>query len=150
MAGWLGDKPGAIGGRLPSLMIISSRQQLEKVDDEDTLAALLALRDSRGGGEFWVADAPGSFPCLAVVVSGGLSHVTYFPAERHPGYRALGNLDGAGPAGEFATLVWEGCDPASGEQVPWRFVLPFETALTIARDFFRNRSRSGSIEWLEL
>jgi hypothetical protein len=81
-------------------------------------------------------------------VSGDVSDVTFFPADGHPGFRCLG---GEGlPKGGFTTFVFQGCDPGRGEDVPNEFVVPFSTALLVAKTFFRDKRMSDGVGWYEL
>jgi hypothetical protein len=85
---------------------------------------------------------------LAIRVTGALADVHYFPNEDHPGFRCLGG-DGL-PDGGTTTLVFPGCDPATGEETPNEFVVSFETARRIAREFFYSRQMSPGFSWFEL
>ena len=68
------------------MIIDRNYREPELVRDEQHLVDILAQKDERGGGEFWLADELGSYPCLAIVVSGESSFVIYFPEERHAGF----------------------------------------------------------------
>ena len=119
-----------------------------QVADDKSLDAALASRDDRGGGMFWLTPEPERYPTLALRVSGEVADVHYFPWDGHPGFRCLGG-DGL-PNGGSTTLVYEGCDPATGEETPNEFVIPFETALAIAKEFFRTKQMSAAVSWFEL
>jgi hypothetical protein len=54
------------------------------------------------------------------------------------------------PEGGLTTLVYPGCDPASGEQSPNEFIVPFETARSVAKEFFRSMQMSKAVSWFEL
>jgi hypothetical protein len=118
------------------------------VADDNSLDAALAWRDDRGGGIFWLTSDEEQYPVLAIRVSGDVADVHYFPRDRHPGFRCLGG-DGL-PAGGLTTLVYRGSDPASGEQTPNEFVVPFETARAIAREFFHTKQMPKAASWFEL
>jgi len=49
------------------------------------------------------------------------------------------------PEGGLTTLVYQGADPGTGEQTPNEFVVPFETARAIAREFFRTEQISATV-----
>ena len=119
-----------------------------QVNDVEELEGILSSRDSRGGGEFWLADSRESYPCLVIRVSGDIADVHFFSTVDHPGFRCLGNQDAVDDG--FTTLVYEGCDPASGEQTPNVFVIPVDTAKSIAREFFRSKWMSNAVSWFEL
>ncbi|HZL87772.1 MAG TPA: hypothetical protein VFB96_05295 [Pirellulaceae bacterium] len=129
-------------------MRIDGYLQTWQVADDKSLDAALAWRDDRGGGEFWISPDEERFPTLAIRVSGEVADVHYFPRDGHPGFRCLGG-DGL-PEGGFTILVYQGCDPATGEQTPNEFVVPFDTARAIAWEFFRTKGMSAAVSWFEL
>lgn len=129
-------------------MRVDSYRQTWEVEDDKSLEAVLAWRDDREGGIFWLTPDGARYPALAIRVSGDVADVHYFPRNGHPGFRCLG---GRGlPEGGSTTLVYQGCDPASGEQTPNEFVIPFETARSVAREFVRSWRRSETVSWFEL
>jgi hypothetical protein len=118
------------------------------VEDEKSLDLALSWRDDRGGGIFWLTPDAATHPVLAIRVSGDVADVHYFPRDGHPGFRCLGG-DGLPTVG-LTTLVYEGADPATGEETPNEFVVPVETARAIAREFFRTKQMSLAVSWSEL
>lgn len=118
------------------------------VDREEALEAALMSRDSRGGGEFWLSQTERKYPCLAMQVCGTLSHVTFFPDDGHPGFECLGG-EGLPPDG-VTKLVFEGCDPGDGVEIPNRFIVPLTKALSEANVFFYAGIMSDAEEWFEL
>jgi hypothetical protein len=70
---------------LPLLVDFDYRSWL--VDDEESLTETLAMRDSRGGAEFWLAHGDREFPRLAIRVTGDIADVIFFPKDDHPGFR---------------------------------------------------------------
>jgi hypothetical protein len=127
---------------------IDGYRQTWNVDNEMELNGVLAWRDDRAGAIFWLAADEASDPTLAIRVSGSVADVHYFPREGHPGFRALG---GNGlPEHGFTTLVYEGADPATGEQCANEFIVTFETAQAIAREFMQTQQMSGATSWFEL
>lgn len=129
-------------------MRIDGYRQSWDVIDEKGLDDALASRDDRAGAFLWLGVDETSYPTLAIRVSDGVADVHYFPREGHPGFRALGSKEQSN--GGFTTLVYEGADPATGEQCANEFILTFETARVIAREFFRSQQMSGAVSWLEL
>jgi len=115
-------------------------------NDEEGLETVLRKRDSRGGGQFWLSDAA-DYPCLAIRVSGDLSDIHYFPHDNHPGFRCLGGQDL--PPNGCTNFVYEGCEPYAGEETENKFVVPFATALTVAKDFLRSKQMASSAQWFE-
>ncbi len=119
-----------------------------QVRDVKELQEALAWRDARGGAIFWLSDDEDKYPAFAMRVSGDLADVHFFPKEGHPGFRGIG---GEGlPADGSTRLVFQGCDPGSGEETPNDFILPFPTASSIATEFFLHKRMSSGITWLEL
>jgi hypothetical protein len=129
-------------------MRVEGLKQIWEVASETALERVLVQRDSRGGAEFWLSAAGQNFPCLAIQVSGAVGHVTFFPADGHPGFRCVGTK--ASLPDSITKLVFEGCDPGDGEQIPNRFIVPFSKALAIAKVFFRAGVIPDAEEWLEL
>jgi hypothetical protein len=118
------------------------------VFDEECLCAALASRDARGGGVYWLTSDEQRYPALALRVSGDLADVHYFPRGDHPGFRCLG---GHGlPEDGLTVFVYEGCQPGTGEQTPNEFIVPFEIACAVAREFFRTKQMSAAVSWYEL
>jgi len=89
-----------------------------------------------------------NYPVLAIRVTGELADVTFLPEQGHPGCRCLG---GEGlPRHASTMLVFNGCDPADGEETANKFVVPFETACSVAMDFFQKKQMSEAVAWFEL
>lgn len=119
-----------------------------QVEDDKSLEAALAGRDDRGGGIFWFTPDDEKYPALAIRVRGNVADVPFFPRDGHPGFRCIG---GEGlPEGGETTLVYQGCDPTPGENTPNELVLPFPSALAVAREFFRTMQMWPAVSWLEL
>ena len=115
--------------------------------DESALEDVLRFRDGVGGGLFWISDDADSFPVMAIRISGSLADVHYFPDEDHPGFRAL--AEPSQQRGGTTAFIYEGCDPATGEETPSEFVLPVSTAILIAKEFHLTRTRSSAVSWFE-
>jgi hypothetical protein len=129
-------------------MWIEGHNREWKADDPDELADVLAFRDPLGGAQFWLSHTGLPHPLVAIRISGDLCDVHYFPSEGHPGFRALATPPAMN--NQSVTFTYEGCDPASGEDVPARFVLSFASVVAIAREFHRSQALPGSAPWLEL
>ena len=129
-------------------MRVDGNRRTWDVKDAMGLDAALMWRDERGGGTFWLSPDEARYPALAIRVSGDVADVHFFPRHGHPGFRCLG---GNGlPEGGFTTLLYERADPATGEQTPNEFIVPFETARTVAREFFHTLQMSAVVSWFEL
>ena len=130
-------------------MRISGCHKTWDVHDEADLEAALHTRDAQGGGEFWLAQEDGQYPCLAVQVNGELATVHYFPAISHPGYRCLsqGWPQRELPAGANSGFVYVGHDPV---EIRNEFVVTFHAALQIAKEFLHKSDIPASVQWFEL
>ena len=92
-------------------MIISRNyRESEVVRDEQHLAGIIGERDERGGGEFWLVDEPGGYPCLSIVVSGDSSFAIYLPEDGHPGFRCLRPDHNPSEIHGSTNFIWAGCD----------------------------------------
>jgi len=132
-------------------MRIDGHHRTWSATDEATLAQVLRSRDRAGGGQFWLAHDERPYPAVAIRISGDLGDVHFFPFEGHPGFRALAPASmGPEHGGKVTTLVYEGCDPASGEDTPGEFILPVDTVVALAREFFRTGARPAGASWFEL
>lgn len=116
--------------------------------DEAALQQVLRFRDDVGGALFWLSHDDDRYPTLAIRISGDLAGVHYFPCKDHPGFRAL--AEPSVQEDQPSTFVYEGCDPATGEETPSEFVLPISTAMDLAKEFHRTRTRSSAVSWFEL
>jgi hypothetical protein len=118
------------------------------VSSEEELVSVLLLRDARGGAELWLSRERQAYPTLALQLGGSLGSATFFPQAGHPGFRCVRGQalvdDG------FTKIVFQGCDPSDGEEVPNEFVLGFESLVALAKVFFLNGGMSTSEQWLEL
>ncbi|MCP5120202.1 MAG: hypothetical protein GY953_56115 [bacterium] len=129
-------------------MLISANHKQWDAQNEQGVEHALSTRDARGGGEFWLAEGIGEYPCLGSIVSGEQSNIHYFPEKGHPGFRCLGGK-GLPPEGT-SIFVFDAGDPGDGIEVPNDFVVPVATAVVVAKEFLRCRNLPTSVEWLEL
>jgi len=90
------------------------------------------------------------FPVVAIRVSGELADVHYFPFKGHPGFRALASPSASQSSGQSITLIYEGCDPSTGEESPVEFIVPIDTAIDLAKEFHRTGTRPVGASWFEL
>jgi hypothetical protein len=129
-------------------MRIGGYRKMWQVSDAESLATALTWRDAVGGGIFWLSPDDEEFPTLSVRVSGEVADVHYFPYEGHPGYRCLGGE--SLPEGGMTTFVYEGAGPSTGEETPNEFVVSFETARSLAAEFFHTAKKPECVKWFEL
>jgi hypothetical protein len=113
-----------------------------QADDLKTLEDAFDWRDHRGGAYFWLTHNQ-QYPTLAVRISGDFADVCYFPHDGHPGFRCIG--DGGMTDNGSTKLVFDGCDPESGEDTPNVFIVPVRTARSIASEFLRNKQMSNDV-----
>lgn len=125
---------------------IESRER--RIKDIDGLMSVLARRDSLGGGIFFLAPDDGDYPCLCMRVSGDVADIHFYPEEGHCGFRCLGGE--ALPEGGLTTLLYEGCDPALGEETPNEFIMPFAVACRAAAEFLDTGRMPGCASWFNL
>jgi hypothetical protein len=143
-----GPQVNAVVRRRRALMRVDGYHRTWEVDDLASLADVLSWRDERGGAMLWLTPDESRFPSLAVRISGVVADVHYFPRDGHPGFRCLG---GVGlPAGGMTWLVYQGADPATGEETPNEFVVPVELAGEVAAEFFRSQQMAATVSWFEL
>jgi hypothetical protein len=119
------------------------------VEDEPLLEAALSDRDAKGGAWFLLGDSDQGYPQLSITVSGGVADVHYYPRDGHAGFRCMAP-DQLSDVDAFTTFVYEGCDPASGEQVPNEFVVQVDVAMSVAKAFLATRGLLPSVRWFEL
>jgi hypothetical protein len=129
-------------------MKIEGHHRRWEARDAGALEQVLRFRDDVGGAMFWLADDDEPHPAMAIRVSGDLADVHYFPHEGHPGFRAL--VESSAPRAPMTTFIYEGCDPAAGEETPSEFVLPAAAAIEIAKEFQLTGEMSAAVSWFEL
>lgn len=134
--------------RRRALVRVNGHRRTWEVADQPGLAEVLAWRDERGGAMLWLTPDEGRYPALALRISDRVADVHYFPRDGHPGFRCLGG--DCLPAGGVTRLVYEGADPATGEDTPNEFIVPVELAGKIAAEFFRSQQKSAAVSWFEL
>lgn len=131
-------------------MRIEGHHRQWEARDESSLERVLRLRDLVGGAQFFLSHADSRYPALAIRVSGHIADVHYFPFEGHPGFRALATPGGSSSGVRMVYLVYEGCDPSTGEETPIDYALPAEVALSLAMEFYRKQEMPAGASWLEL
>ena len=127
---------------------VDHQHQVFQVVDLETLEEVLARRDPRGGAVFWIQTDDKEYPVFGIRASGDVADVHYLPGDDHPGFRCIGS--GGLSVEGMTTLVFEGCQPWSGEETMTMFIVPFETALSTAKEFFSSARMPESVEWFEL
>ena len=88
-------------------------------------------------------------PLLVIYVTSDLAVLFYHPIPDDPGFMSMGgskNLD----LEKITIFSLSNLHPETTIEVESKFVVPFSTALEVAKEFFHSQERPRSIEWLEL
>ncbi|MBX3628053.1 MAG: hypothetical protein KF892_23795 [Rhizobacter sp.] len=129
-------------------LIIHGHLRSWTVTTSEELRAVLSLKDSRGGGLFWLSLPDREFPCVAIRSSGPHFDAIYFPDEGHAGYWCC-NSSAERP--ETSLLFqYESCDPFEGEIVEAEFVISFDLAISVADHFMKSGAMYESAQWFEI
>lgn len=120
-------------------------------DDCDVTSAVeleSALQKRYGSANsFWLSHDREKYPSISLLVKGDLATVTYFPHDDHPGFTSVGNIEGLDPDG---VTVFYLDSPTQEQEVLNASVVPFSTALEVAKEFFRSKELPRAIKWFEL
>lgn len=109
----------------------------EEADD------ILKIRFGNGVNEYWIS-LEGEYPCLAVMINGGLGSVTYFPDDKCAGSQSYGGEN----AGKTVTFYTN--SPEEITELDGRYTVSSALALRAAREFVFTGIRPVCIEWVEL
>ena len=82
-------------------------------------------------------------PLLVVHTNADLAYLHYFPAERHPGFQAVGGRDGGGEVTFWQEGQGQFCMPSA-------VVVTVEKAYAAAAQFFNSGTLPSCVEWTEL
>lgn len=117
------------------------------VHDSSELEEIMQTRSDEGLNEFCLSHEGSDHPLLLISVKGDLAAIHYFPRDGHAGFASIGGGLGLGPRGmtSFATG-----SPVNAIEITNDAVIPFSTALAVAKEFLRSRELPRSIKWLEL
>ena len=115
------------------------------------IETILARRHASGMNASWLSHDGDEYPVIAILVNGDLANIEYFPKEGHPGFQSVGSEPGlsVGEHTKFFVRLWKGM-PSDEVSIPNRFVIPFSTALKVAKEFSRSKNLPSSIQWFEL
>jgi hypothetical protein len=116
------------------------------VNSEPELESFLKRRFGECVNEFWLSHG-NKEPVLAIMVNGQLAVLHYFPKRRHAGFRSLGKIDGLDPQ-EMSIFFTQTAQQKLS--VLNSAIVPFDTALKIAREFLHAPERPSCVDWLEL
>ena len=86
-------------------MEVDSHRGTEIANSVDELLELISQPDSRGGGEYWLANAGVKYPCLAMRFTGAHADVHWFGEERGTFYRCRRAADAPRLEGDYTTFA---------------------------------------------
>ena len=126
---------------------IQDMGQAYYVDNSSDLEVILSKREGSGVNEFWLSHDNEKNPALSIVVNGDLASLTYFPEAHHPGFTSIGPLENL-QSGELSIFYIN--TPTEKHLILNDSIVPFSTAVDVAKEFFIKKNLPSSIEWLEL
>jgi len=120
---------------------------LHEANSVNALEKILLKRYNEEANSFWLSHEDKRHPALTLLVKGNLAGLHYFPEESHPGFVPAGNIAGL-KSGEMTVF----CMDKGGEeiQVVNDAIVPFSSALVVAKEFFSSQALPKSIRWTEL
>ena len=111
------------------------------------LELILRKRYEPGVNGFWLWHDNEKHPTMSMLVNGDLATLGYFPRESHPGFTPTGGIAGLDKNGTTRFNI----DAVEQETEIWNEqVVPFSTAVSVAKDFLASKELPPSIEWTEL
>jgi len=112
------------------------------------LEVILQRRHGKGVNAFWLNHDTEEYPKISILVNAELAAVHYIPEEFQAGFRSCGKTPGLEPNGTTAFSI----SGFSGDDVeePNESVVPFSTALAVAKEFFASKQLPKCIDWSEL
>lgn len=118
------------------------------VSDIEQLERVLETRYDGHLNCFWMSHSDSLHPCLGVFVNGDLAYLLYMREEFDRGFESQGHLSHM-LVGEKTTFA---IDKIRGDDLdfPNSAVVPWSTALTVAKEFFAADGLPKCVEWLEL
>jgi hypothetical protein len=118
-----------------------------QIESEGELKELLLARYEDDLNEFWMRHDESLFPGLAICVKGDLAAIHYFPAEGHPGFQSIGNIQTLPVDGVTYFATGSRTDPI---EIQNSAVVESYVAVLTAVEFLTSTKLPQSIEWLEL
>src|SRR5256885_6237474 len=114
-------------------------------NDADIEAAL-AKRHGPNVNAFWLSHDNEKYPMILILAKAELASLHYFPKERHAGFSSVGGVKGLNAGG---TTTFFMNSETEEHEVLNDSIVPFSTALTVAKEFSRSKELPTSAEWLE-
>ena len=112
----------------------------------DEVEVALARRYGNSVNAFWLSREDNDYPFIIILVNREISSIHYFPLEGHPGFRPVGHA--VLPAQGMTTFFMN--SPREAEYMINASVVPFSTALAVAKEFLISTALPRSVEWFEL
>jgi len=128
------------------MIAADSRHVIYNMTSINELETALAKRyDDRNC--FWISHDDHQYPTLGILVKGDMAYVSYLPRELEAGFRSVGDM-GADPDDMVTLSISE----FKGDDVDVlrEAIVPWPTALSVAKEFFHSKELPTSIEWFQL
>jgi hypothetical protein len=110
----------------------------------DELASIVARRHTHDANSFWISPVEAEYPCLAVMITGQLAYVHWFPAEGSAGHQSVG--DGAASG----QVLFVENDHGAEIALPRSTVVETDVALRGVWQFVDDFERPSAIGWVVL
>ncbi len=128
-------------------MMIYNYGQEYKVSDPSELEKIMSKRHKNGMNEVLLAHDGHDYPVLSILMKDDIATLHYMVEGDRAGFASIGGKLGLSSSG---TTIFGTGDPDEKIWVTNRAVVPFASALKVAKEFFRSEHLPKSIEWLEL
>ncbi|MCR4861837.1 MAG: hypothetical protein K5884_04370 [Ruminococcus sp.] len=119
---------------------------IEYVNNIEEFANVLSQKYGANVNEFWITEDEKENPCLAILINKELANVTYFPDEESLGFQAAGSVDNS-DMDEF--VVFYTNTPDEEIEVSNEFIITYDEAINIAKEFFDKHDMPENVEWIE-
>jgi hypothetical protein len=136
------------------MLIVHDFKGRHEIADRAQLESLLHKRYNGGYGElignyneFNITHDDELSPYLAVVVRDHIGSIHYFPAEDHPGFRAIGGEPSNDPNADIEFYIG---DFAATITSPPEFLLEWDAIVSVVDAFCGSNALPQCIEWFEL
>jgi len=96
---------------------------------------------------FWISHDDDQYPTLNILVKGDISYLNYIPKEFDAGYRSVGQR-----GRDSDDVVTFSISEYSGDDLDIlrEAIVPWSTALVVAKDFFQSKELPNSVAWFQL
>ena len=100
-----------------------------------------------GANCFWISHDDDQYPTLGILVKGDMAYLNYIPKEFDAGYRSVGQ-----PGRDSHDVVTFSISDYSADDLDIlrEAIVPWSTALAVAKDFFHSKELPNSVEWFQL